>query len=91
MPARMRRAPRWARMLAPLCLLAGAACLFFAWEVGAPQPLNLGGGQFFIPEPAVAGRPLAVVLSAQPTLLNSGWALLAASAVLWLWDAATSD
>jgi hypothetical protein len=86
----MRRPPRLIRILAPLCSFAGAACLFFAWEVGAPQPLNLGGGQFFIPEPAVAGHPMAVVLSTEPTLLNAGWTLFAVSAALWLWDAATA-
>ena len=85
-----RRPPRLMRVLAPVCSFAGALCLLFAFELGAPEPLNLGGGQFFIPEPAVAGRPLAVVRSAQPELLNLGCMLLAASAVLWLWDAATS-
>ena len=78
-------------MLAPVCSFAGAMCLFFAFETGAPQPLNLGGGQFFIPEPTIAGRPVAVIRSAQPQLLNWGWALFAVSAVLWFWDAATRD
>ena len=87
----MKRPPRLVRMLAPLCSFAGAACLFFAFEIGAPQPLNLGGGQFFIPEPSVAGRPLAVIRSAQPTLLNLGWILLGMSAVFWFWDTATND
>jgi hypothetical protein len=86
----LMRPPRLVRMLAPVCLFAGVACLAHAWDIGAPQPLNLGGGQFFIPEPAIAGRPLAVVLSAEPSLLNAGWILLGMSAVLWLWDAATS-
>jgi hypothetical protein len=87
----VKRAPRWARILAPTCLLAGAVCLFFALDIGAAEPLNLGGGQFFIPEPAIAGRPITVIQSAHPAFLNSGWTLLAASALLWLWDAITRD
>jgi hypothetical protein len=87
----MRRPPRPIRVLAPLCSLAAAACLFFAFELDAPQPLNLGGGQYFIPEPSVAGKPVAIVRSAQPTLLNLGWILLGMSAVFWFWDVATSD
>jgi len=91
MTPRPTRARRFARVLAPLCSFAAAGCLFFALDIGAPEPLNLGGGQIFIPEPAASGRPLAVVRSVRPALLNMGWLLLAASAVLWLWDAATSE
>ena len=91
MTDRVKRVPRWARVLAPVCSFAGVVYLFFALDIGAPQPLNLGGGQIFIPEPAVGGRPLAVVRSARPAFLNLGWILLATSALLWLWDAATSE
>jgi hypothetical protein len=83
------RPPRLIRLLAPLCALAGAVCLYGAFEIGIAEPLNLGGGQFFIPEPAVSGRPLAVIRAVEPKLFTTGWMLLAASAVLWLWDTAT--
>ena len=87
----MRRPPRLVRMLAPLCSFAGAVCLFYAFDIGAAQPINLGGGQIFIPEPAINNRPLAVIRSAQPELLNLGFLLFALAAVLWFWDAATSN
>jgi hypothetical protein len=37
----------------------------------------------------VAGRPLAVIRAVEPGLFTTGWMLLVASAVLWLWDTAT--
>jgi hypothetical protein len=85
------RPPRLVRVLAPLCALAGAACLYFAFEIGIAEPLNLGGGQFFIPEPAMSGRPLAVIRAVEPRLFTTGWVLLAVSAVLWVWDTATGN
>ena len=85
------RPPRLIRVLAPLCALAGAVCLYYAFDIGMSEPLNLGGGQFFIPEPAASGRPLAIVHSVDPNLLSTGWILLGASAVLWLWDVVTGS
>jgi len=85
------RPPRLIRVLAPLCALAGAVCLYLAFDIGMAEPLNLGGGQFFIPEPATSGRPLAIVHSVDPSLLSTGWILLGVSAVLWLWDVATGS
>ena len=85
------RPPRLIRVLAPLCALAGVVCLYYAFDIGLSEPLNLGGGQFFIPEPAASGRPLAIIHSVDQKLLSTGWILLGVSAVLWLWDVATGS
>jgi hypothetical protein len=84
------RAPRWARVAAPLLSFVGAICLFFALDIGPPRPVE-GAGLRYEPQTTIDGRPAVVLHAARPTLHALGWTLLTASALLWLWDAATSE